>query len=111
MYLSIGEAATFLGISISTLRRWDLSNSLSPCFRTKGGHRRYLLSVLQKLVGIVPDNLNSRRVIGYARVSSHDQKDDLKRQIGRLDKYCKSIAKNYEIINDLGSGLNYVYFR
>ena len=107
MYLSIGEAATFLNVSISTLRRWDLLDQLTPSFRTKGGHRRYLLSKLQKLVGVVPDNNESRKVVGYARVSSHDQKNDLVRQVKRLNNYCQNISKNYEVIDDLGSGINF----
>ena len=45
--------------------------------------------------------------IGYARVSSHDQKEDLKRQAIRLEDYCSAHGWSYEIINDLGSGMNY----
>ena len=107
MYLSISQAATYISVSISTMRRWDASNYLKPSFRTKGGHRRYLLQKLQKLVGLVPDNEDKRKIIGYARVSSHDQKQDLKRQVDRLDRYCSTLNQDYEVINDLGSGLNY----
>ena len=107
MYLSISQAATYISVSISTMRRWDVSNYLKPSFRTKGGHRRYLLQKLQELVGLVPDNKNKRKIIGYARVSSHDQKQDLKRQVDRLDRYCSTLNQDYEVINDLGSGLNY----
>ena len=45
--------------------------------------------------------------VGYTRVSSHDQKDDLDRQIGVLELYCASQGWQFEIINDLGSGMNY----
>ena len=38
--LSIGDAAVFLGVSKTTLRRWDHSGSLLA-YRTLGGHRRY----------------------------------------------------------------------
>lgn len=38
--LSIGDAAEMLGISISTLRRWDESGRF-PAKETQGGHRRY----------------------------------------------------------------------
>ena len=107
MYLSISQAATYISVSIPTMRRWDVSNYLKPSFRTKGGHRRYLLQKLQELVGLVPDNKNKRKIIGYARVSSHDQKQDLKRQVDRLDRYCSTLNQDYEVINDLGSGLNY----
>lgn len=45
--------------------------------------------------------------VGYARVSSHDQKDDLERQIQVLELYCAKQGWTFEIINDLGSGMNY----
>ena len=40
-------------------------------------------------------------------MSSSDQKEDLDRQRQRLDDYCAQEAKHYEVIDDLGSGLNY----
>ena len=43
----------------------------------------------------------------YARVSSHDQKEDLVRQVGVLSDYCAVHGWEHEVIQDLGSGLNY----
>ena len=107
MFLSIGAAARFLGVSISTLRRWEKSKKLIPIFRTPGGHRRYKSSELNELMGDFSKVKNSKLTIAYARVSSHDQKDDLKRQIMRLEKHLKKSNKNYLVIDDLGSGMNY----
>ena len=45
-YVGIGEAAQFLGVSISTLRRWCASGRLSADY-TVGGHRRYDLAKLR----------------------------------------------------------------
>ena len=45
--------------------------------------------------------------IAYARVSSHDQKQDLVRQAELLSSYCTSKGWNFEVIQDLGSGMNY----
>ena len=39
MLLSIKEASDFLGVSISTLRRWEEEKRLIP-EKTAGGHRR-----------------------------------------------------------------------
>tara|TARA_B100001123_G_C14633491_1_gene758712 strand:+ start:34 stop:183 length:150 start_codon:yes stop_codon:yes gene_type:complete len=36
-----GIAAEVIGVSISTLRRWEDEEYFNPDFRTKGGHRRY----------------------------------------------------------------------
>ena len=44
-WLSVGEAASFLGVSISTLRHWTDEGHIDA-FRTVGGHRRYLRSRL-----------------------------------------------------------------
>lgn len=41
--LTIGEASKLLGVSITTLRRWDANGNLKPV-NTVGKHRRYLLS-------------------------------------------------------------------
>lgn len=48
-----------------------------------------------------------RKVIGYCRVSSHKQKDDLERQIDNMRIYLLSQGKPFEIISDIGSGINY----
>jgi len=42
----------------------------------------------------------------YARVSRHDQKADLNRQKLVLEAYCAKQGWSYEIISDLGSGMN-----
>jgi putative resolvase len=52
-------------------------------------------------------NIESDLTIAYARVSSHDQKADLKRQAEVLAAYCLQKGWNYEVVQDLGSGVNY----
>ena len=44
--ISIGEAAELLGVSISTLRRWDESGRF-PAIESRGGHRRYSKSQIE----------------------------------------------------------------
>ncbi len=48
-----------------------------------------------------------RKTIAYARVSSPDQKDDLERQKQVLELYCARQGWTFEVIADLGSGMNY----
>ncbi len=50
------------------------------------------------------------KTIAYARVSSHDQKEDLIRQVAVLESYCAKKGFEYEVIQDLGSGMNYYVF-
>ncbi|ADN64209.1 hypothetical protein XFLM_11780 [Xylella fastidiosa subsp. fastidiosa GB514] len=49
----------------------------------------------------------NRRTVSYGRVSSHDQKDDLERQKQVLELYCAQQSWTFEVIADLGSGMNY----
>jgi putative resolvase len=103
--LSIKETAELLGVSQSTLRRWEKDGRLIPDERTKGNQRRYKLSSIRpEMIGGA--NLN-RKTIAYARVSSHDQKSDLERQKKLLELYCSSNGWDFELISDLGSGINY----
>jgi putative resolvase len=102
--ISIGEAAKLLGVSLTTLRRWEASGKLVP-ERTKGGRRRYALSNLRP--DLVRHDVAALRTIAYARVSSHDQKEDLERQKQVLEMYCAQHGWTFEIISDLGSGMNY----
>ena len=104
MKISIGKAAKELGVSDKTLRRWEEEGKI-VVERTPKGHRRYDLSkLLNATERKVP---TKKRTIAYARVSSHDQKEDLKRQISVLESYCASHGWTFEIVQDLGSGLNY----
>ena len=84
--VSIGVAASALGVSITTLRRWEASGRL-VAEHTAGGHRRYDLTKLKPELFRTETDAQ-RRTVAYARVSSHDQKDDLERQKQVLELYC-----------------------
>lgn len=98
----IGEAADLLGVDPQTLRNWDASGELVPARRTASGYRYYDRAELLGR-GCSEANLT----VGYARVSSHDQKADLDRQHEVLEAYCSAQGWHTEIIRDLGSGLKY----
>jgi predicted site-specific integrase-resolvase len=101
-FIKIGEAARVLGVSVQTLRRWEKDGSLLPDRISEGKTRYYSLD---KLLGF--SKKETDLTIGYARVSSHDQKKDLKTQADALSAYCVKHGWSYEIIEDLGSGMNY----
>jgi putative resolvase len=104
MKISIAKAAEELGVSRDTLRRWEKSGKITV-ERTAKGHRRYNLATL---LGASPRRDQSKKkTLAYARVSSHDQKEDLSRQIQVLESFCAANGWTYEVIEDLGSGLNY----
>lgn len=104
MKVNISKAAKELGVHQETLRRWESAGKIQV-ERTPRGHRRYDLA---KLKGFIPDVMPlTRSTLCYARVSSHDQKDDLVRQRAVLESFCASRGYTYEVLQDLGSGLNY----
>jgi excisionase family DNA binding protein len=104
--VSISEAAKVLGVSIPTLRRWDEMGRL-VAIKTEGGHRRYDIGKIRPETVHRFDYADSRKTVAYARVSSHDQKEDLDRQKQMLELFCSKNGWTYEVISDLGSGMNY----
>jgi putative resolvase len=101
-FIKIGEAAKLLGVSIQTLRRWEESGFLVPAKKSFGKTRYYDLDQL-----LDSKKFDQNLTVAYARVSSHDQKEDLKRQAEVLAAYCTTHGWNFQVIQDLGSGMNY----
>jgi transposon, resolvase len=105
--LRIGEFAKSLGVSIQTLRNWDKEGKLKPTYITENGYRYYSEDLLNKFRNIKNVNQITKKNILYARVSTKNQKDDLDRQIDNLKQYAYSKGYSFEIITDIGSGINY----
>lgn len=107
MLVSIGKASVLLGVSISTMRLWEKQGKIKPFCRTKGFHRRYQIQNLHEAIGVSSES-DDRMVVGYGRVSSFDQKEDLERQKETLmDWQTQNNPRDFELISDLGSGLNF----
>ena len=104
-YYSINEFSKILGVSAQTLRNWDANGKLHPHHTSTNGYRYYSHEQLNQVMNIKP-NLN-RLTIGYCRVSSNKQKDDLERQIENVKTYLIAKGQPFEIISDIGSGINY----
>lgn len=104
-YYSINKFSKILGVSAQTLRNWDANSKLHPHHTSSNGYRYYSHEQLNQVMNIKP-NLD-RIVIGYCRVSSNKQKDDLERQIENMKLYLNAQGRPYEIISDIGSGINY----
>ena len=105
-YYSSKTVTKILGVTAQTLRNWDKEGKLKPSYIKSNGYRYYsedsILSYTQERK--TKKNLN---VIGYARVSSKKQEDDLNRQIDYLKQYISNKYQTFEIISDIGSGINY----
>jgi putative resolvase len=122
-YLSGSKASKALGVHQRTLHSWD-EKKLIETIRTPGGKRLYNVrkylqnrekneDVKKKIINdnineIINEDINEdinenvKKKIIYARVSSVGQKQDLEKQILSL----QTDYPNYELIKDIGSGVN-----
>ena len=78
-YYSIGEFANKIGKTLQTLRNWDSKGTLKPHHATEGRTRYYSQEQLNNFLGLKQGKQLNIKTIGYCRVSSHKQKDDLER--------------------------------
>lgn len=92
-YASPVEAARYYGVCVATIREWSTKGKIE-FIKTDGGHRRYILPTIE--------NAKQKKSYIYARVSSKKQKKDLERQI----EFIRSKYPDYEVVQDIGSGLN-----
>ena len=78
---------------------------LKSSFRTFVLQRRYDFEDILKLIN---PNTISKKTRCYVRVALNDQKKNLVTQFDKLKNYCiDNNIENFEVIQDLGSGLNY----
>lgn len=103
---NVTEFAEMIGKSVKTLQRWDREGILTA-YRSPSKRRYYTHTQYLEYMGESPKKENMQNVI-YARVSTRNQKDDLKNQVNFLIKYCNNLGIPIDnIYTDFGSGLNY----
>ena len=102
-YFTINKFSKIVGVTPQTLRNWDKTGKLKPHHTTDNGYRYYSEEQVNQVLNI---NQKNKKVIGYCRVSSPKQKDDLERQIENVKMYLLAQGKPFEIISDVGSGIN-----
>ena len=109
-YVGGKEDSNILGVHQRTLYQWELKKRIDA-IRTPSGKRLYnvkkFINENQEYIkknGINTNIVgnNDKKNICYVRVSSLGQKNDLERQISLM----KRLYPKYEIIEDIGSGLN-----
>ncbi|MBQ7584960.1 MAG: IS607 family transposase [Desulfovibrionaceae bacterium] len=103
-YYSIHSFCKILGITPQTARNWERSGQLLPHHKSQNGYRYYSEDQLQQVINL---KKNEQKIIGYCRVSSQKQKDELAKQIEDVSNYLNSHYKNFEIIQDIGSVIDY----
>ena len=105
LLLSSGQLAKEIGVHIETIRRWEREGVIRSQ-RTTGGHRRFDLNQVKAM--LKSEKVKDEKItVIYARVSTPNRKGDLDRQIERLESFCMSKGWTYDVISDIGSGINY----
>ena len=105
-YYSSKDVTKILGVTAQTLRNWDKEGKLKPSYTKSNGYRYYSEDVI---LSYTQERKTKKdvNVVLYARVSSKEQQDDLERQISNLKEYAKDKYEKYDVISDIGSGINY----
>ena len=103
----VGEFAEKIGVSISTLQRWDRTDVLKSK-RTPTNQRYYTDEDLNKVLNLESETEAKRKNVGYCRVSTQGQKQNLENQKEFVSVYSLNHGVILdEIYTDIGSGLNY----
>lgn len=99
------DFAELLNVSVKTLQRWDRDGILIAK-RTPTDRRYYTYDQYLEFKGVKNDT--TRKIVIYTRVSTNNQKDDLLNQVKFLQDFANAKAMIIdEVIQDIGSGLNY----
>lgn len=105
----IGETAELLNLHPNTLRAMHADGSFVPVRVGRGKVRYYSHEQIQQFLGKDNDPVDvlPRKIVGYCRVSSVKQKADLEHQKDHLELYMLAQGYQFEIITDIGSGINF----
>ena len=95
---TLRDACEILQIDPTTLRKWDREGKIR-CVRLSNNFRRVPESEINRILGVK----NNRTSLIYARVSSHDQKADLDRQIQKL----QTVSPESHVVSDIRSGMKF----
>ena len=103
----VSQFADILNVSVKTLQRWD-NECILKAFRTPTNQRYYTHGQYLEYIGASPLGKIRGKTVIYTRISSRNQKDDLKNQVEFLRQYvnAKGIIVDL-VLEDVGSGLNY----
>jgi excisionase family DNA binding protein len=101
-YLRVGKAVEELGLHPITIRRWMKMGKIQAV--RVGIEARIPRTEIERLLG----NTDERLLVLYARVSGHEQRPELERQMERLSAWAKTERAGREmlVLSDIGSGLN-----
>lgn len=104
--MSIGKFAKELGVTPEHVRTMHRTGEIIPARISEKGTRYYSEEQLRKLKNNQVRQIDDK-VVAYCRVSTRSQKDDLEKQIESVKSYMYAKGYAFEVITDIGSGVNY----
>lgn len=101
----IGEFAERIGRSASTVRRWEVEGRITAR-RSPSGQRFYTDADVHAV--LTPGfTRTDRKTVVYCRVSSANQRTDLKSQVTAMEQFC--LARGLPVdewVSEIGGGMN-----
>lgn len=104
--MSIGKFAKELGVSPEHVRTMHRTGEVIPARISEKGTRYYSEEQLRELKN-TQFSQREEKVVAYCRVSTKSQKDDLEKQVENVKSYMYAKGYSFEVITDIGSGINY----
>lgn len=104
--MSIGKFARELGVTPEHVRTMHRTGEVIPARISEKGTRYYSEEQLRDLKNSRTPQ-REEKVVAYCRVSTKAQKDDLEKQVENVKSYMYAKGYSFEVITDIGSGINY----
>ena len=104
--MSIGKFAKELGVTPEHVRTMHRTGEVIPARISEKGTRYYSEEQLRELKN-TQFSQREDNVVAYCRVSTKSQKDDLEKQVENVKSYMYAKGYSFEVITDIGSGINY----
>lgn len=104
--MSIGKFAKELGVTPEHVRTMHRTGEIIPARISEKGTRYYSEEQLRELKNSLTPQ-REEKAVAYCRVSTKSQKDDLEKQTENVKSYMYAKGYSFEVITDVGSGINY----
>ena len=104
--MSIGKFAKELGVTPEHVRTMHRTGEVIPARISEKGTRYYSEEQLRDLKNSRTPQ-REEKLVAYCRVSTKSQKDELEKQVENVKSYMYAKGYSFEVITDIGSGINY----
>ena len=106
-FMTIAEAAAYLGLSPTILRRMEETKEFMPAIRTRSRHRRYSLAQCDSFQNRSRGENVSKTVCYAFRQITRDNRDSLM-LAHQLTEWCETQElDDFEVVVELAVGLNF----